>query len=69
VLKNKLKGLKSSLKEWSMGECGGMDSRIKLLMEDMTDLDVKGELGMLPSEEVEGRKLLFGDLWKLFSII
>lgn len=35
VLKNKLKGLKSSLKEWSRGEYGGMDNIIKLLMEDI----------------------------------
>jgi len=67
VLKNKLKGLKNSLMEWSRGEYGGMDNRIKLLMEDISELDVKGELGMLSLEEVEGRKLLFGELWKLLN--
>jgi len=69
VLKNKLKGLKIRLKEWSKMEYGGMDNIINLLMDDIVELDVKGEKEMLSNEEVKGRNLLFGELWKLLKSI
>ncbi|MCI22282.1 transposon TX1 putative protein, partial [Trifolium medium] len=41
VLKEKLKGLKLKLKEWNKVEFGNMESRIKKLIEDIHDLDIR----------------------------
>ena len=45
VLKEKLKGLKPILKEWSRKEYGGIEERVKLLVEEIKGLDEKGEEG------------------------
>ena len=65
VLKEKLKMLKSHLKEWNKGEYEGMEERIGKSMEDIAALDEKGEEGALNGEELLTRKSLFGDLWRL----
>ncbi|MCH98102.1 transposon TX1 putative protein, partial [Trifolium medium] len=65
ILKEKLKGLKVRLKEWNKVEFGNMDLRSKNLIEDIQDLDIRGELTGLDSQEVTLRKELFVELWKL----
>ncbi|MCH83420.1 LINE-1 reverse transcriptase like, partial [Trifolium medium] len=56
VLEEKLRGLKGSLKEWNMVEFGSLESRLKKLVEDIRELDVKGEIMGLDSNEVALRK-------------
>ncbi|PNY03509.1 cysteine-rich receptor-like protein kinase, partial [Trifolium pratense] len=62
ILKEKLKGLKTRTKVWNKEVYGGIDLKIKKLMEDIEELDVRGELGILTEEEVKQRKHTFGDL-------
>ncbi|MCI33228.1 transposon TX1 putative protein [Trifolium medium] len=64
ILKEKLKGLKAHLKAWHKTEFGGGDERIAVLMEEIKELDIRGELVVLSDEEVSLRKVLFHDLWK-----
>ncbi|MCH79641.1 LINE-1 reverse transcriptase like, partial [Trifolium medium] len=64
ILKEKLKGLKVHLKAWHKQEFGGGDERIAVLIEDIKDLDVRGELVGLSDQEVNLRKVMFHDLWK-----
>ncbi|MCI36077.1 RNA-directed DNA polymerase (Reverse transcriptase), partial [Trifolium medium] len=66
VLKEKLKALKSFLREWHKVEYGGLEVRIEELVVEIKDLDVRGELVGL-SKEVERRKESFDALWKLFK--
>ncbi|CAJ2635167.1 unnamed protein product [Trifolium pratense] len=65
VLKEKLKGLKTVLKEWNNVEYGDMEARIQGLVVDIRDLDVRGEEVGLSNQEVTSRKQKFEDLWKL----
>ncbi|MCH83902.1 cysteine-rich receptor-like protein kinase, partial [Trifolium medium] len=65
VFKEKLRGLKGRLKEWNMVEFGSLESRMKNLVEDIRELDVKGEIMGLDSNEVVLRKEFFVELWKL----
>jgi hypothetical protein len=65
VLKEKLKRLKLTLKEWHKKEYGGMETKIEELVVDINDLDVKGELVGLTALEVEARKGKFVLLWNL----
>jgi len=52
VLKNKLNGLKNGLMEWNKVEYGGLEDRVKKLMEDNSELvDVKGEVFPLSTNE------------------
>jgi hypothetical protein len=67
VLKEKLKLLKFHLKEWHKGEYGGMEGRLNILVESIADLDVKGEVGRLSGDEVQSRKELFGELWRILK--
>jgi len=67
VLKEKLKGLKLVLKEWSREEYGGIEDRVEKLVEDIKDLDEKGEEGGLTEVEVGIRKLKFEELWRLLK--
>jgi hypothetical protein len=64
-LKKKLKGLKTILKAWHKEEYGGMEARIVEVVEDIKDLDVRGELVGLSTQEMEGRKEKFVTLWRL----
>ncbi|WJX93090.1 hypothetical protein P8452_74658 [Trifolium repens] len=65
ALKEKLKGQKIILKAWHKEEYGGMEARIVDVVEDIKDLDVRGELVGLSTQEVEGRKEKFATLWRL----
>lgn len=65
VLKEKLKGLKFIIKEWHKGVYGDMEASVSKRVEDILELDVRGEEVGLSEEEVELRKSLFRDLWRL----
>ncbi|MCI02620.1 RNA-directed DNA polymerase (Reverse transcriptase), partial [Trifolium medium] len=65
VLKGKLRGLKVRLKEWNKVEFGNVEGRMKKLVEDIQDLDVRGEIMGLAPHEVNLRKALFEEFWKL----
>jgi len=67
VLKEKLKALKLDLKEWHKGEYGGMDGRLEKLVEDIADLDLKGDAGLLSGVEIQRRKDLFGELRRILK--
>jgi len=51
VLKEKLKRLKGSLKEWHQNHSQNLESRCGLLKERMSILDIKGETTALVEEE------------------
>jgi hypothetical protein len=65
ILKEKLKGLKGVIKSWNKNVYGAVDNRIRLLVEDINNADVKGELVALSETEVSKRKQNFVDLWHL----
>jgi hypothetical protein len=65
ILKEKLKGLKAKIKVWNKEVYGGVDLKISQLIEDIGELDVRGELEVLTEGEVSHRKHLFGVLWQL----
>jgi hypothetical protein len=65
VLREKLKGLKVTIKEWNKEVYGAIDSKILILVEEIKDIDVRGELMTLSEEEVELRKVHFRSLWHL----
>jgi len=64
VLKNKLKGLKEVIREWSRKEYGDVTSKVDNLMVEIAELDVIGERGSLSGVEVE-RKKKFEEMWRL----
>jgi hypothetical protein len=68
VLKEKLKALKLCLKEWHSKEYGNVDCNISKRVEEIRDLDVRGESMGLSTHEVSRRKELFVDFWKLQKI-
>jgi hypothetical protein len=67
ILKEKLKGLKVKIKEWSKEVYGDIDSKITILIEDIKDDDVRGELVGLSEAEVYARKQKFSTLWHLLK--
>jgi hypothetical protein len=67
VLKEKLKGLKGVIKAWNKEVYGALDTKIRILVEDIKDVDVEGELVTLSEEEVSNRKKNFADLWHLLK--
>ncbi|CAJ2642584.1 unnamed protein product [Trifolium pratense] len=67
VLKEKLKALKSLIRDWHKQEYGGMEARIEELVEEIRDLDTRGELVGLSIQEVESRKEKFGALWNFLK--
>jgi hypothetical protein len=67
VLKEKLKFLKTRIKDWNRLEFGKMDDSINLIVANIRELDTKGESIPLTSGEVEERKKCFGDLWRLLK--
>ena len=44
-----------------------MDGRLDILVAKIADLDVKGEGGELCGEEVQRRKALFGEMWRILK--
>jgi len=67
VLKSKLKVLKEAIREWSKLEYGSLDAKVATLVEEIANLDIKGELGVLTNVEMEMRKRKFDDTWKLLK--
>jgi hypothetical protein len=67
VLKEKLKYLKVALKEWNKVEYCKMEDNIKTLISRIRELDLSGENSLLTSQDVEERRSLFGDLWRLLK--
>ncbi|MCI08407.1 putative transposon TX1 protein, partial [Trifolium medium] len=67
VLKEKVNGLKGVIKAWGKEVYGAIDSKIRLLVEDIKDVDLKGELLGLSEEEVANKKLFFFELWHLLK--
>ena len=65
ILKNKLKGLKEELRVWSKEVYGNLNLKAEKLIEEIADLDVKGEFGALSSDEVFVRKKKFEEMWSL----
>jgi len=63
VLKEKLKVNKLMDKE----ECGGMEERVKKLVDEINGLDEKWEEGVLSDLEVTIWKSKFEDLWRLLK--
>jgi hypothetical protein len=67
ILKEKLKFLKTHIREWSKVEYGNMDDNIRSLVSSIREKDLRGEQGLLTSSEVEERKKLFGDWWRILK--
>ncbi|MCH79404.1 LINE-1 reverse transcriptase like [Trifolium medium] len=67
VLKEKLKGIKNSLKGWNREEFGALEDKIAILIEDINDLDSRSELVGLSNLEIDLRKSKFCNLWKLLK--
>ncbi|GKV00002.1 hypothetical protein SLEP1_g12766 [Rubroshorea leprosula] len=67
-LKEKLKGTKKALKEWSGSHMSELDSKIKEAEKMIASLDEKGESVQLSEEENIRRKGCFLDLWKNLRI-
>ena len=53
VLKEKLKGFKSRLKVWNKDEYGGLENRMLGIVDEIKELDVKGDVRNLSLMEVE----------------
>jgi len=67
VLKEKFKSLKFIIKEWHNGVYGDPEDRVSKAVRDILELDVRGEEVGLCEEEVEMRKTLFRELWRLLK--
>ncbi|MCH87170.1 LINE-1 reverse transcriptase like, partial [Trifolium medium] len=65
ILKEKLKGLKTHLREWNRETYGMVDSKIAKLISDINSLDIRSEVTGLLEGEVALRKNLFSDMWHL----
>jgi exonuclease III len=67
ILKEKLKGLKETLKVWNKEVYGEIDTKISFLVEEIKEKDLRGEVGSLSAEEVVLRRKHFFDLWHLLK--
>ncbi|MCI08477.1 transposon TX1 putative protein, partial [Trifolium medium] len=65
VLKEKLKGLKATIKTWHRYTYGVLDDKILKLISEINVLDIKGELTGLSEDEMGSRKQLFSEMWHL----
>ncbi|MCI27569.1 transposon TX1 putative protein, partial [Trifolium medium] len=65
VLKEKLKGLKATIKTWHRETYGALDDKIMKLIAEISVLDIKGELTGLSEDETGRRKHLFSEMWHL----
>ncbi|WJX28141.1 hypothetical protein P8452_16895 [Trifolium repens] len=64
VLKEKLKGLKTVIKDWNRATFKWSESEKQRLISDIKTLDLKSETMGLEDYEVVERKKLFVELWK-----
>jgi hypothetical protein len=62
VLKDRLKDLKSIIKDWKAGNYGVLEEKKKLVTVEILNLDLKSETMGLEEGEVIRRKKLFEDL-------
>jgi hypothetical protein len=69
ILKERLKNLKGVVKEWSRRTYGVDDVKKKRIINDIAVLDLKSETSGLMDMEVEERKKLFDELWKILKSI
>ncbi|MCI11530.1 RNA-directed DNA polymerase (Reverse transcriptase) [Trifolium medium] len=69
VLKDRLKGLKVSIKGWSAEVYGKPDEKKKQLMEKILELDLRSGSTGISVVEVGVRKRLFDDLWLILKSI
>lgn len=67
VLKEKLKGIKAKLKMWNKEHFGNLDSQITEAKEELNNIDLKGEAGILSKEEVNKRILCLSRIHTLSS--
>jgi hypothetical protein len=67
ILKERLKGLKEVIKKWSLEVYGEKDLKIKKLMKDIEQLDLKSEVEELSELDVRNRKNWFVELWRLLK--
>ncbi|GAU51294.1 hypothetical protein TSUD_240270 [Trifolium subterraneum] len=67
ILKEKLKALKVMIKEWNKRKFGKMEESIVFLISCIKEKDLRGEEGLLSTLEVEERKKLFEELWRLLK--
>jgi hypothetical protein len=67
VLKEKLKLLKTPIRDWNRVVYGKMEDSISNIISRIREKDVRGEQGLLTGVEVGERRKLFGDLWKLLK--
>jgi hypothetical protein len=63
ILKEKLKGLKNLIKDWSREHYGQTYSKIANLVSDINVIDVRSEGVDLSDGDVELRKNLFAQFW------
>jgi hypothetical protein len=70
ILKERLKSLKGVVKEWSRSTYGVDNAKKERLINDIAILDLKSETTSgLMDREVEDRKKLFDELWKILKSI
>lgn len=62
VLKEKLKRLKVSLKEWNKSHMGNLDAQIADAKEELNRWDLKGEEGLLSEEEVLSMRVCMANI-------
>lgn len=68
VLKEKLKKIKFHLKWWNKEQCGNIDRQIEQAKEELAKLDLKGDVGVLSSEEVENRRIYASKIHRLSTM-
>jgi hypothetical protein len=69
ILKERLKGLKVAIKEWSKEVMGNPEVKKKTLVAEILALDNKSEFVGLSQVEVVLRKAKFDELWRLLKSI
>ncbi|KAK2401933.1 hypothetical protein QL285_051492 [Trifolium repens] len=69
ILKDRFKGLKIAIKDWSVEVYGKPEEKRKELIEKILSLDVRSENGGISDTEVAQRKQLFVELWTLLKSI
>ncbi|GKV28721.1 hypothetical protein SLEP1_g37737 [Rubroshorea leprosula] len=66
-LKEKLKWLKSDLKEWNKEVFGHIDKNLEIFRDEIKMIDDKGENGILLEVEIEQRRAFFQEFWEWSS--
>ncbi|TYH00379.1 hypothetical protein ES288_A10G271300v1 [Gossypium darwinii] len=65
TLRMKLSRLKCSLKKWNKISFGNLDHRIRLIENEVEDVDKRGDISVMTEEDVNRGKKTTGELWKL----